>query len=84
MLIMSLMMLIMSGQPCVFPFLAGERLQYTCTTATDPYEEEWCATKTDQDHSVRRWGHCSQACRDIEDNGGQATLLRNIFISRPL
>ena len=57
------------GKPCVFPFLTEERLQYTCTTVGDPYLEDWCATNTDQDHSVIQWGHCSQACRQIEDNG---------------
>ena len=60
-----------SGQPCVFPFLAGARLEYSCTRTGDLYGEEWCATSTDQEHSVRRWGHCSLACRNRQDNGEQ-------------
>ena len=57
------------GQPCVFPFLVDERLYYTCTRAGDLYEEEWCATITDLDHSVKEWGHCSQGCQDLKDKG---------------
>ena len=57
-----------SGQPCVFPFSdESGSLHYTCTATDDPYGEEWCATQTDQDHSVIEWGHCSPGCRDIDD-----------------
>jgi len=56
------------GLPCVFPFTDGEgTIHHRCTTADDPYGEKWCATKTDQDHSVIEWGHCSPGCQDRED-----------------
>ena len=55
----------------MFPFLAGERLHYTCTRAGDLYEEEWCATRTDRDLSVQEWGHCSRECRARQENGQQ-------------
>ena len=62
--------LLFSGQPCVFPFSDEEgSLHYICTTAGDPYGEEWCATQTDEYHSVKQWGHCSPGCEDIEDRG---------------
>ena len=55
------------GQPCVFPFRDEEgELQHSCTTTGDPYGEEWCATQTDEDHSIIEWGHCSPGCRDVQ------------------
>ena len=52
----------------MFPFSdeAGS-LHDTCTATDDAYGEEWCATQTDQDHSVIEWGHCSPECQDIGD-----------------
>jgi len=51
------------GQPCVFPFTDEEgRLNNMCTSVGDAYGEVWCATQTDQDHSVIEWGHCSPGC----------------------
>ena len=62
--------LFLSGLPCVFPFTDKEgTIHHRCTTADDPYGEKWCATKTDQDHSVLGWGHCSPGCQDREDRG---------------
>ena len=62
--------LLFSGESCVFPFSDEEgSLHYICTRAGDPYGEEWCATQTDQEHSVIQWGHCSPGCGDIEDRG---------------
>ena len=73
--------LISPGQPCVFPFSDEEgSLHQNCTTVGDPYGEEWCATQTDQDHSVTEWGHCSQGCRDIEYSGDTDGGLTNINI----
>ena len=71
-----------SGQPCVFPFSdESGSLHYTCTATDDPYGEEWCATQTDQDHSVIEWGHCSPGCRDSVEGQTNINIKKLNFIS---
>ena len=43
-----------------------------CTSVGDAYGEVWCATQTDQDHSVIEWGHCSPGCEDSAE--GQTNI----------
>ena len=73
-----------SGQPCLFPFSDQEgTLHHHCTTSGDAYEEKWCATQTDQDHSVIEWGHCSPGCPDSPE--GQKNInIELYFLTDPL
>ena len=55
-------------------------MNYVCTMVGDEHGEEWCATQTDQDHSVMKWGHCSLGCQNRED-GGETNIKKYINIS---
>ena len=71
-----------SGQPCSFPFIDQEgTLHHHCTTSGDAYEEKWCATQTDQDHSVIEWGHCSPGCPDSPEGQKNININKLSFIS---
>lgn len=53
-----------SGKPCVFPFIANDKVYTACTT--DGGSPPWCSTKVDAAgyhvSGQGQWGNCSATC----------------------
>ncbi|XP_063780332.1 hepatocyte growth factor activator [Pseudophryne corroboree] len=46
------------GKPCKFPFRAGGRLHFSCTSGR-LFQRKWCATTRNYDRD-REWGYCDR------------------------